>query len=118
MSSSTGREGPEAGPSSKPYTSPYPSETPHLNLHNLEIRSTRKSGRGVFTSKDLQAGTLLEVSPVLVFPADEYEKHGRHTLLDSYTFVWRKREGGRNDMALALGLGEWNFSSTCSRSCF
>lgn len=40
------------------------------------------------------------MSPVLLFSAREYEEHGRHTVLDHYTFKWRD---GR--MALALGLG-------------
>jgi tRNA-specific adenosine deaminase 3 len=43
---------------------------------------------------------LLEISPALLFSAEEYEAHGRHTVLDHYTFKWRD---GR--MALALGLG-------------
>ncbi len=43
---------------------------------------------------------MIEVSPVLLFTAKEYEEHGKHTVLDHYTFVWRD---GR--MALALGLG-------------
>ena len=44
---------------------------------------------------------MIEVSPVLLFTESEYEAHGRHTILDHYTFNWRD---GR--MALALGLGE------------
>jgi len=48
----------------------------------------------------MPAHTLLEISPALLFSAEEYEAHGRHTVLDHYTFEWRD---GR--MALALGLG-------------
>jgi tRNA-specific adenosine deaminase 3 len=48
----------------------------------------------------MPAYTLLEISPALLFSAEEYEAHGRHTVLDHYTFKWRD---GR--MALALGLG-------------
>lgn len=48
----------------------------------------------------MSAYTLLEISPALLFSAEEYEVHGRHTVLDHYTFKWRD---GR--MALALGLG-------------
>ncbi|SRR6266436_9805146 len=51
-------------------------------------------------SKPLLAHTLLEISPALLFSAEEYEAHGRHTVLDHYTFIWRD---GR--IALALGLG-------------
>ena len=48
----------------------------------------------------MPAYTLLEISPALLFSAEEYDAHGRHTVLDHYTFKWRD---GR--MALALGLG-------------
>ena len=84
----------------------YPDATPHLNSHGLQIYRTEAAGRGVFATKEIPAGTLLEVSPVLVFPAKEYEQHGRHTQLDSYTFIWNKESSGKSDMALALGLGE------------
>ena len=50
--------------------------------------------------REIPAQTLVEVSPVLLFTAAEYEAHGKYTVLDHYTFVWRD---GR--MALALGLG-------------
>ncbi|KAI6114114.1 hypothetical protein F5141DRAFT_986933, partial [Pisolithus sp. B1] len=50
-------------------------------------------------SRAISARTIIETSPVL-FAKDEYETHGRHTLLDHYTFKWRD---GR--IALALGLG-------------
>jgi len=49
----------------------------------------------------------LEISPVLLFPAEEYQSFGRFTRLDDYTFVWRKGQGGKDVMALALGLGEF-----------
>jgi tRNA-specific adenosine deaminase 3 len=48
----------------------------------------------------MPAYTLLEISPALLFSAEEYEAHGRHTVLDHYAFKWKD---GR--MALALGLG-------------
>lgn len=43
---------------------------------------------------------MIEISPVLLFSKHEYEEHGKHTILDHYTFKWKD---GR--MALALGLG-------------
>lgn len=46
--------------------------------------------------------TVVEISPVLLFSKQDYDDHGRHTLLDHYTFNWRD---GR--MALALGLGAY-----------
>ncbi|KAH7922040.1 hypothetical protein BV22DRAFT_992990, partial [Leucogyrophana mollusca] len=59
-------------------------------------------------SQSIPAHTVIEFSPVLLFTKQEYEEHGRHTLLDHYTFSWRD---GR--MALALGLGSlFNHSSS------
>lgn len=78
--------------------------TPHLNVFGLEIRSTASAGRGIFASKPILRDTVIEISPVLLFGAAEYQAHGQHTLLDSYTFVWEKRLEG-STMALALGLG-------------
>ena len=78
--------------------------TPHLNVHGLLVCNTPAAGRGVFASRHIPAGTVIEISPVLLFGPDEYSEHGRHTLLDSYTFVWEKRQSG-STMALALGLG-------------
>lgn len=43
---------------------------------------------------------MIEISPVLLFNKQEYDDHGKHTLLDHYTFSCKD---GR--MALALGLG-------------
>ena len=51
-------------------------------------------------SRAIPAHTLLESSPALLFSAEEYEAHGRHTVLDRHSFRWTD---GR--MALALGLG-------------
>lgn len=90
----------------------------YLNPFGLVIRSTPTMGRGVFglssslpfsspfidtrkATRPIPAGTLVDISPVLLFSKEEYEAHGKHTVLDHYTFVWKD---GR--MALALGLGE------------
>jgi tRNA-specific adenosine deaminase 3 len=93
----------------------------HLNPYGLQIRATEEKGRGVYgkfhttdvfcdaeedvcsiASRPIPAQTLLEVSPVLLFEKDEYEKHGRHTIVDHYTYKWKDGK-----MALALGLGAY-----------
>ncbi|PWN96139.1 hypothetical protein FA09DRAFT_321241 [Tilletiopsis washingtonensis] len=84
--------------------SSYPAATPHLNSL-IAIRAAPGAGRGVYAARALPVGTLLEVSPVLVFPADEYARHGRFTQLDCYTFVWQRRGAAGSDMAIALGIG-------------
>ncbi|KAI0693438.1 hypothetical protein C8T65DRAFT_833701 [Cerioporus squamosus] len=77
-----------------------PKAPKHLNSTGLRIQYADGKGRGVYASREIPAQTLVEVSPVLLFTAQEYADHGKHTVLDHYTFVWRD---GR--MALALGLG-------------
>ncbi|KAL0960622.1 hypothetical protein HGRIS_005653 [Hohenbuehelia grisea] len=72
----------------------------HLNSTGCCIKYIHGKGRGVFASRRIPAQTVIEISPVLFFSKEEYEAHGRHTVLDHYTFVWKD---GR--MALALGLG-------------
>ncbi|KAG0165860.1 hypothetical protein DFQ28_008181 [Apophysomyces sp. BC1034] len=65
----------------------------------LELRSDPIRGRGVFTNAFIPRNTLIDISPVLLFSHDEYERHGQHTILDEYTYRWK------DGYALALGLG-------------
>ncbi|KAA1469766.1 hypothetical protein DENSPDRAFT_816959, partial [Dentipellis sp. KUC8613] len=88
-----------------PFTKPSPQ---HLNSTGCEIRYVEGKGRAVFASRRIPAQTVVEISPVLLFSAAEYEQHGKYTVLDHFTFKWRD---GR--MALALGLGSlFNHSNT------
>ncbi|KAL1659976.1 hypothetical protein GGF50DRAFT_64145 [Schizophyllum commune] len=85
----------------------HPQAPDHLNSTGCVIRYSPGKGRGVYAAREIPSQTLLEISPVLLFEREEYAEHGRHTLLDHYTFVWKD---GR--MALALGLGSlFNHSS-------
>ncbi|KAL1736663.1 hypothetical protein EV714DRAFT_198278 [Schizophyllum commune] len=85
----------------------HPQAPDHLNSTGCVIRYSPGKGRGVYAAREISSQTLLEISPVLLFDREEYAEHGRHTLLDHYTFVWKD---GR--MALALGLGSlFNHSS-------
>jgi hypothetical protein len=58
-----------------------------------------KGGRGVFTTKNLKAGTVVEISPVLLFTAFE-RKTIESTKLYHYIFEW-----GKTRKMGALGLG-------------
>ena len=106
-------------PSTSTAYRPAPNAPEHINSTGCKIKYSEEKGRGVYgmsalmvhhssrpsiisfaASKPLPAHTLLEISPALLFSTEEYEAHGRHTVLDHYTFKWRD---GR--MALALGLG-------------
>lgn len=90
----------------------YPPETPLLHSGPVAVRSTAGKGRGVFATRDLRPGELVDISPVLCISPDEYySPEGRdgvdHTVLKDYVFTWKGREGG---MAMALGLGSSPFA--------
>ncbi|KAJ8080714.1 tRNA-specific adenosine deaminase subunit tad3 [Marasmius tenuissimus] len=76
----------------------------HLNSTGCHIQVTPGKGRGVFASRPITSNTLIEISPVLLFTKDEYERYGKHTVLDHYTFIWKDGTAS-GKMALALGLG-------------
>ncbi|OBZ68733.1 SET domain-containing protein 7 [Grifola frondosa] len=97
MSSNQNTDLPEEEPSQ---AGPSPKAPEHLNSSGCRIGYSEGKGRGVYASQDIPAQRVIEISPILVFTSGEYEQHGKHTVLDHYTFKWRD---GR--MALALGLG-------------
>jgi len=78
--------------------------TPHLNVFGLLICDTPDAGRSIFASRPISSNTVIEISPILLFSAQEYSQYGKHTILDSYTFVWERSSEG-NTMALSLGIG-------------
>jgi len=73
-----------------------------INPLALSVRQIPGRGRGVFASRDIAAGVVLEDAPVLVLTAEQWEA-GRmnDTILGEYGFCWSN--GG---MALGLGIGE------------
>lgn len=74
----------------------------------LEVKQSQY-GRGVFAAQDIKKDTLLEVSPVIIFPKEEY-KYLKKTNLINYVFWWGKNY---DDCALALGIGSlFNHSRT------
>jgi SET domain-containing protein len=65
----------------------------------LTFAETSGKGRGVFTSEDIPAGTVVEVSPVIVMDS-EARKLIDQTLLHDYIFEWGP---DRRQCAMALG---------------
>ncbi|KAJ6512192.1 cytidine deaminase-like protein [Mycena vitilis] len=65
-----------------------------------KVKNSDGKGRGVFAAREIPSRTVVESSPVLLLGKEEYETHGRFTILDHYTFKWKN-----GAMALALGLG-------------
>ncbi|TFK40622.1 hypothetical protein BDQ12DRAFT_733838 [Crucibulum laeve] len=93
--------------SSKPAT-PLSTSAEHLNSSVCVIKIAEGKSRGVYASRPITRNTTIEISPVLFFSKEEYENHGKYTVLDHYAFKWAD---GR--MALALGLGSlFNHSDT------
>lgn len=65
----------------------------------LAIAPSKQRGRGVFATEAIEAQTILEVSPVLVFSMEDRKK-AEETLLYNYIFEW-----GEGHEQGALGLG-------------
>src|SRR5262245_35319814 len=65
----------------------------------LFIKQTGSMGRGVFTSEDIEEGTVIETSPVIVMSQDE-RKLLDQTLLHDYIFEWGPQ---KDHCCMALG---------------
>lgn len=65
----------------------------------IEVRRVKGKGRGVFATRPIRSGELIERVPVLVLPVRELEE-GAPPRLAAYCFQW-----GRDTIALALGYG-------------
>ena len=65
----------------------------------LVVAPSKERGRGIFASEPIEAQTILEISPVLVFSMTDRKK-AEETLLYNYIFEW----GEGHEMG-ALGLG-------------
>ena len=65
----------------------------------LFIAPTKTMGRGVFTNEDIEAGTMVEISPVVVM-SDEERKLLDQTLLHDYIFEW-----GFNSEQCCMAMG-------------
>lgn len=70
-------------------------------LDSLYIGSSPGRGRGVFTREAIEAGTLVEIAPVIVLP----EKDGPlidRSFLYNYYFLWGEKN---RNYAICLGYG-------------
>lgn len=79
------------------------SESALLQAHPLiEWRSAPGKGLGVFAKQDLAADTLVECSPVIIFPASNLlPDPAKNIKLHQYLFYW----SAITDQEYALGLG-------------
>lgn len=66
----------------------------------LFVDETAGMGRGVFTSESIPAGTVVELSPVIVMSSEERTLLDK-TALHDYIFEWGKN---KDKCCMALGL--------------
>jgi SET domain-containing protein len=81
-------------------------------LSFLFISSSRKKGRGVFTSEIIKAKTIIEISPVIVMSNNDRVLLDQ-TLLHDYIFEWGEK---RNQCCVALGyvsIYNHSYQSNC-----
>jgi SET domain-containing protein len=81
-------------------------------LSCLFFAPTVRTGRGVFTNDPIRAGTILEISPVIVMNAGDRKLLDR-TLLHDYIFEWGQN---KNQCCVALGyvsLYNHSYRSNC-----
>jgi uncharacterized protein len=81
-------------------------------LSSLFIASTEKMGRAVFTSEAIKAGTVVEVSPVIVMSLEERKLLDK-TLLHDYIFEWGDQ---KDKCCMALGYAavyNHSYESNC-----
>lgn len=64
----------------------------------IEVKDTRKLGRGLFATRNIRKGEVVERSPVIVLESSLVPV--KSSLLNVYMFEWQ-----RNTSSLALGLG-------------
>ena len=78
----------------------------------LFIAPAEKMGRGVFTSSSIEAGTVVEMSPVIVMTGEDRKLLDK-TLLHDYIFEW----GGKKEQCcMALGyvpMYNHSYTSNC-----
>jgi SET domain-containing protein len=78
----------------------------------LFIAPAEKMNRGVFTSAAIEAGTVVEISPVIVMSGEDRKLLDK-TLLHDYIFEW----GGKKDQCcMALGyvpMYNHSYKSNC-----
>jgi SET domain-containing protein len=73
---------------------------PYVHSELIEVRWTRRKGRGVFARRRIRKGTVIERAPVILVPTKEVFNRTTDSKLANYVFVW-----GRDTVAVVLGYG-------------
>ena len=79
---------------------------------DIFVSNAGHKGRGVFTSKVLNKGDVIEICPVIEVKYKDHQMLSGN-ILENYTFVWntKKRSAG-----ILLGFGSLSTSSSLSGS--
>ncbi|PWW75259.1 SET domain-containing protein [Tuber magnatum] len=82
----------------------------------LELILDTPKGRGVFATRKIEAGTVVDTAPVIILNKEQFDNYVQHSLLQHYSYNWPIARGtaGKYTMhqAIALGLGSmFNHSS-------
>lgn len=72
-----------------------------MKIPTLYISESEISGRGVFSTEDIVAGSVIEICPIVLLPPDQL-KAIESTELYDYYFQWGEDE---KSCAIALGYG-------------
>ncbi|MBL7836050.1 MAG: SET domain-containing protein-lysine N-methyltransferase [Bacteroidetes bacterium] len=75
---------------------------------HLFVSNAGHKGRGVFTSKVLKKGDLIEICPVIEVSYKDHQKLVGN-ILENYTFVWNTQ---KKSAAILLGFGSLYNHST------
>ncbi len=72
-----------------------------MKIPTLYISESSISGRGVFSTEDIPAGSVIEICPVILLPPDQIAAIESTELFDYY-FQWAEDE---KSCAICLGYG-------------
>lgn len=93
--------------------------TNNIPLHQspfLHLRAGTAKGRGIFASRKIPSGTVIDTSPVLVLDPKENAAYIEKTVLYHYTYNWplpdRLSQKMLKTQAVVLGLGSMFNHST------
>ncbi len=65
----------------------------------IYVAYSERHGKGVFAARSIDAGAIIEICPVLLFPREQLA-HMRQTVIDDYYFDW-----GTDGQWFAVALG-------------
>jgi hypothetical protein len=66
-----------------PKGTPAPHAQKHRNIPLIPL-----SGRGIFTTRPIPAGSSIDTAAVIILPEREFTEHYTHTLLLHYSYNW------------------------------